>query len=284
MNFLQRLIKQIVPPPPACGHESTITNLTARLQHALIELDNANARTRGAVSFLHELEKEIAATHPPGEEYVDALQSLRFQRERAEAALVRAQEEIEITSREVVVLRRRIDEQNREVLDLSGQLEETTSTIAVLQKRVRELGGEQLPLVDPPVAKDENPAGEEEEEVSNRIQELAYRLVGIFFDDDGPGRRHHWLMERTIGESVERVKVPIADAKFIERVAAREHTFVCGDTLVGDFHVVTFRRKTTGAMRVEYRSVDHVKRIVHPDEPLSLDLKPEPKPEEVAHV
>jgi hypothetical protein len=159
--------------------------------------------------------------------------------------------------------------------------EEMTGRIAILETRVRELGGgEQLALIEHAEPADDQ-VDYGEEELSNKVQELAYRLVGIFFDGDGPGRRHSWVMERQVGESFERVKVPIADAEFVKHVHDGQHTFIAGDTLVGDFRVVTLRHTKTGALRVEYRSVERVKRIVHPDEPLSLDLKPA---EEVAHA
>jgi hypothetical protein len=289
MNILQRIISHIVPPAPAaCGHEEELHALRNQVQGARLERDLAIDDRARYYELSVDLGNKLAAV----EGHRDLLEA---QLRAATASAERAQGELEIASAELVAVRRDRDqwktgaEQIREHRDLlqarveivTGQLEETTGTIAILQARVRELGGEQLALVDPPPAEEDSGQDYGEEELSNKVQELAYRLVGIFFDGDGPGRRHSWLMERTVGESIERVKAPIADADFMKRVHDREQSFGAGDTLVGDFRVITWRHTKTGALRVEYRSVEKVTRIVHPDEPLSLDLQPVP---EVAHA
>jgi hypothetical protein len=286
MNLLQRLISHIVPPP-ACEHETELHDLRNRLQAALLEKEELFKRAAKYQDRTLQLEAET-----------DLNRSLLADAAKREQMLVAA------ADREVVKLRidrdqwregaeqlcqhrdllqERIDTLLAENIGLAGQIEETTSTIAVLEARVRELaGGEQLSLVDPP--SDDEPQEEPAEvELSDKVQELAYRLVGIFFDGDGPGRRHSWLMERTVGESIERVKVPIADPAFIKSVHDRAQSFGAGDTLVGEFRVITWRNPKSGALRVEYRAVEKVSRIVHPDQPLTLDFAAVAEPE-VAHV
>lgn len=316
MNFLQRVISKIAP---ACDHESELHGLRNQVQVALLERDAARGEvlvlteeaTATNLSLLDasRLEQRLRAsieeaTHVAAE-WKETAETHRTNsvRWRDEDVAVRQQlvEEYELRQKaletdvahwkDVAELYRqqrdRLHMQWNELVDhhenvqarladVTGQLEETTSAIAVLETRVRELTGpKQLPLVADREANpsDAPPADDTEEEVDNRILSLAFRLVGIFFDE-GPGRRHHWHLER----QGERVKVPIADAEFLKSVTQREQSFGARDTILGDFHCITWR-KPNGDLRVEYRSCDRVNRIVHPDEPLSLDLQPE-----VAHV
>jgi uncharacterized protein YoxC len=263
MNFLQRILSPFLPPAPDCGHEAEIHKLrnellAARLARQLVEKSEAAYRSQIL------LERDAHTAHVQDlnalHEAFTAERSAEIERQHAE--LTEARRMIQEHRTDIVGLLEENDGFRQRERELAGQLEEAQSTIAVLTTRVRELGGnvEQLPLT---AGGETDPASEvpegDDQEITNQVIELAFRLVGVFFDD-GPGRRHNWIMER----GAERAKVPIVDKGFIERVAKREISFGAGDTLVGDFHVITWLR-TNGDVDVEYRTCDVVKRIIAPD-------------------
>jgi hypothetical protein len=214
---------------------------TVSLRANLAELNRVHER----------LGDEINRGHPPGAPYKGPLDSVRLQREMHEQ------------------LRENLSGQ---LVDLAGRMEETTSTIAFLEGELRKRGipvkYNQAPLID--VEGGGEMPEQADEVITDNVQELAYRLVSIWFEG-----RHYWDMAR--GE--DRIKAPIADQDFLAKMRSGEQAFIAGDTLVADFRVITYRR-LNGEVYGEF-SVEKVKRVIHPDEQVSLAAA---ETLEVAHV
>lgn len=212
----------------------------------LLRIRQAIAPDCGHAVELEQLRKELTAARLARQEAV-------AERYRLAAELAESEARFEVVVTE-----------KRSIEAAAARLEE----LLAATERKAAPAEHQIELVSSPARNDEEdaqPADASEEELSNKVLPMAFRLVGIYFDE-GPGRRHNWLLDN--GDV--RVKLPIADTAFMKRVAKREQSFGAGDTLCGDIHVVTWRTPSTGAVRVEYRAVQRVERIVHPDEHVPL--------------
>ena len=238
MSLFDRL-RQLITPD--CGHAAEIVHL--RNQAAIARLDLAIA----------EVDRDTYVQSSV--ELPETVFRLRAHRDLLDSQLHDA------AARERELLEQ-IEEQTTRITYLEVALREASEAVS----RINAAGGTQTSFA-PPEAGGESPiAGDVV--ISDLVQELAYRLVGIYFEG-----RHHWLLSR---EDIQ-VKAPIHDKEFLERMRRGEEKFIAGDTLLADFRVVSFRA-SDGAIYAEH-SVEKVKRIIHPDEQVALPLAAE-----VAHV
>lgn len=147
-----------------------------------------------------------------------------------------------------------------QLVETASALEEANARIAVLETEQRAATDEQAALIYSPVEKGGAPPAADEEVISDTTIEAAYRLVGVFFEG-----RHHWHLAR--GEN-DRIKAPIHDKAFLDRMNRREVSFTPGDTLLAIFHVITFRTES-GDVYADY-TVEKVVDVIHADQQLEL--------------
>jgi hypothetical protein len=257
VNALQRLIAKILPPPvvnTGCDHAATIAALTADRHQA----------TRVGVYLEAQFDRLRAEHDELLKEHVDLVLAVTSAHTCYEPA--------QTTPVQLLAMER--EQHAQQLTDLAGRIEEANSQIAVLEQHMRETGRQakfDLGAVTGADSAGESPIAEDEV-IYDKVIRLAFGLVGVYFDEG----KHFWLLQR----NDERVKCPIRDKVFLERVKHGEESFRAGDALVVEVHTITRRAARDGKVYVEYVSIDKVVSLVHADEKIALPLGEE----EVASV
>lgn len=149
--------------------------------------------------------------------------------------------------------------------DAAAMLEEANARNAVLEQQLRDLGetDEQLALLHAP-ATDTDAGGvipnlQGKVVAKSRQMGAVYRLIGLFFEG-----RHFWLF--SIGE--QRIKAPINDKDFIDRMHRHEVAFAAGDAIRCDVVVTTYRT-AAGDLYAEY-VIEKVYAVIPPAQQVPL--------------
>jgi hypothetical protein len=252
MNAIQRFISKLVPAPPACDHEAELQSLRAArdaFQANHVALSAKYVALKHRLASLEKDQDELV------KENVHLLMAICDERHV-----------VGDNTEAVEMLRSERAEHAQALSDLAGRIEEANSRVAMLEQRLREKG---IPLCADGQTELAVTGGEAstppaaDEVIYDKVLKLAFGLVGVFFDEG----KHHWLLQR----GPEKVKVPIKDKAFLDRIKRGEQSFRAGDALLVKVHTITRRAaKPDHQVYVEYVSIDEVVSLVHADENIPL--------------